>query len=621
MKKSNKAKGKREDKKAEKIKLMIAQLDAIKEEALRYEKIYKKSLKRVHPGNLVSAKNLIHYRSLRLHDLTKLQKNLGNMGLSRLATTQRNVMAGLETTKSILKAFLGKKPKEKRTGLSHIKANRLIKRSAKQLMGYRSAGRHTRIMVTLPIAAAWDYELVEQMIANGMNCARINCAHDREEDWLKMIEHIRKASKKLSKKCKIAMDLGGPKIRTGPIIAGPKVKKFKPIKNVRGKIEKPLYLRIGPTPSDEHLLPWLPISQDALLQQKPNTQLYFLDARNKKRRIDLLDYEEVSMLASVSKTCYFETGMKLYMDKSLSGSYITVGELPPVDMPIILHKGDYLKINRSLLTGENTKYDAGGKRLAIAHISCTLPEVFDFVKIGDPILFDDGKIAGIVKGIESEAALVEITQAKEGGGKLSADKGLNLPDTNLEVSGLTSKDKTDLKFVVQYADVVNLSFVNSRLNVKELIWQLKDLKAPIELGVILKIETKKGFNNLTEILIEAMRLPNIGVMIARGDLAIETGWANIGRVQQEILAICEAAHVPGIWATQVLENLAKTGMPSRAEITDVVKAQQADCIMLNKGKYILRAIKFLSEVLKDLEGYHEKSKVLTPALKLTAVKN
>ena len=120
----------------------------------------------------------------------------------------------------------------------------------------------------------------------------------------------------------------------------------------------------------------------------------------------------------------------------------------------------------------------------------------------------------------------------------------------------------------------------------------------IKLGIVLKIETKNGYNQLTDILLEAMQVYPIGVMIARGDLAIETGWDNIGRIQEEILSICQATHVTDIWATQVLEGLAKKGIPSRSEITDTVMAQRADCVMLNKGPYILEAIKLLDIILK-----------------------
>ena len=87
-------------------------------------------------------------------------------------------------------------------------------------------------------------------------------------------------------------------------------------------------------------------------------------------------------------------------------------------------------------------------------------------------------------------------------------------------------------------------------------------------AVVLKIETRQGFENLPDILLTAMQSPCCGVMIARGDLAVECGFERLAEVQEEILWIREAAHVPVIWATQVLETLAKDGMPSRAEITD-----------------------------------------------------
>jgi len=106
----------------------------------------------------------------------------------------------------------------------------------------------------------------------------------------------------------------------------------------------------------------------------------------------------------------------------------------------------------------------------------------------------------------------------------------------------------------------------------------------------------------------------IGLMIARGDLAIETGWQNIGRIQEELLFLCRAAHIPDIWATQVLENLAKRGIPSRAEITDATAAQRADCVMLNKGPYILQAVSLLDTILKDLAPYQDKNAPLFPKL-------
>lgn len=106
----------------------------------------------------------------------------------------------------------------------------------------------------------------------------------------------------------------------------------------------------------------------------------------------------------------------------------------------------------------------------------------------------------------------------------------------------------------------------------------------------------------------------VGVMTARGDLAIETGWKNFPSIQQEIMRVCSAAHIPNVWATQVLENLAKKGTPSRAEITDAAQAQQAECVMLNKGYYIHKAVKMLDKILRRMERFQRKSKNVIPKL-------
>jgi pyruvate kinase len=107
-----------------------------------------------------------------------------------------------------------------------------------------------------------------------------------------------------------------------------------------------------------------------------------------------------------------------------------------------------------------------------------------------------------------------------------------------------------------------------------------------------------------------MRHPRLAVMIARGDLAVEVGFERLSEVPRQILALCEAAHIPAIWATQVLETLAKTGQPSRAEITDAAAAQRAECVMLNKGPHILDAIRALDEILARMGEVQRKSRTL-----------
>ena len=128
------------------------------------------------------------------------------------------------------------------------------------------------------------------------------------------------------------------------------------------------------------------------------------------------------------------------------------------------------------------------------------------------------------------------------------------------------------------------------------------------LGIILKIETREGFEQLPALLLVAMRSRAVGVMIARGDLAIECGYERLAEVQEEILWICEAAHMPVVWATQVLESLAKTGVPSRSEITDAAMGERAECVMLNKGPYIIAAVQMLDDILHRMQAHHEKKR-------------
>ncbi len=208
---------------------------------------------------------------------------------------------------------------------------------------------------------------------------------------------------------------------------------------------------------------------------------------------------------------------------------------------------------------------------------------------------------------------------RNGGAKLQADKGINFPRSRLKVRGLTPKDREDLKFVIEHADIISMSFVNSARDVKDLLSAIEKLKPKTknQPGVILKIETMLAYKNLTSILLAGMHMYPVGVMIARGDLALEVGWKNIANIQPEILKLCHAAHVPDIWATQVFETLAKTGVPSRAEITDVWVAQRSECVMLNKGPYIIDAIELLDNILSRLDKNQSRDVGTLPILEIS----
>ncbi len=602
--------------KREKILWMLEEVERLIQRALTLEKEYIHSLEEVHQKYEQSAYNLIHYRALRMFDIRELQKKLGYLGMSRLAKAESHVMGSLSTSKAILEGILEEGRITFPTSELSIKqAGKLLQKNTEALLGKETHERRTRIMVTLPSEAAENYDLVEDMIVEGMNCARINCAHDDQEKWKQMIDHVHKANKELGKNCRVAMDLAGPKIRTGSIEPGPEILKLIPDRDLKGQIIQPVKLWISDIPHPIENVHHLPISLEVYKELEIDKIIYFKDIRDKERNLKITGVEESGCWAQLYDSAYFQTGLFLYKDEAYEEKIAEVGNIPPVEQKIILSKGDVLIITKEKIDGNPTKYDDEGNVLSEAHISCTAQEIFDYVQQGEPILFDDGKIEGTIQKIDGSQISVLITNAKSKGSKLRSDKGINLPRTRLNIRGLTEKDKRDLPFVAAHADVVNMSFVNQVEDVKELIEEIDKLGAKDRLGIILKIETQSGFNNLTDILLEAMRVYPVGVMIARGDLAIEIGWDHIARIQEEMLAICAAGHIPVIWATQVLESLAKKGIPSRAEITDAAMAQRAECVMLNKGPMIQRAIRLLDTILKGMQPYQEKNAPMLPALK------
>ena len=292
-----------------------------------------------------------------------------------------------------------------------------------------------------------------------------------------------------------------------------------------------------------------------------------------------------------------------------------VGELPPVENAISLQQGDLLILTRDLMPGRPATYDSGGQILTPAQIGCTISDVFEDVQSGESIWFDDGKIGGVVERVEKTRVLVRISQARLRGEKLRGDKGINLPESDLRLSAMTVKDLEDLAFVAEHADVVEMSFANTARDVESLQTHLAHLGSR-QPAVVLKIETRRGFENLPDMLLTAMRAPCCGIMIARGDLAVECGFERLAEVQEEILWMCEAAHVPVIWATQVLETLAKEGMPSRAEITDAAMGDRAECVMLNKGPHVVSAVRALDNILSRMQAHQSKKRSMLRELRL-----
>lgn len=242
-------------------------------------------------------------------------------------------------------------------------------------------------------------------------------------------------------------------------------------------------------------------------------------------------------------------------------------------------------------------------------INCTLPNIVKCLQKGQRVLFDDGLFEAVVEEVAENASRLKITRISSKKPFIKAEKGINFPDTSFHVNPLTQYDLDCLPFIVEHADMLGFSFVNKATDITELHAQLALLNKP-DFPIIAKIETNKAVNNLPSLLLEGMRKKSFGVMIARGDLAVEIGFERLSEIQDEILWICEAAHTPVIWATQVLESLNKEGLPTRGEVTDAAHAALAECVMLNKGSHTLKVLKSLLDILGRSRQHNYKQRHL-----------
>ena len=473
-------------------------------------------------------------------------------------------------------------------------------------------------MVTLPTQAAGDPDLVAQMTASGMDIARVNCAHDGPDQWERMIGRVRSTQRTNGHRPRVAMDLAGPKLRTGPLAPGPRVVRISPRRDRLGTVTAPALVRLitdltatdltvtdlTVTDLTARRATVVPVDDAGWVERRQlGDRLEFVDSRGATRNWVVVEASGAECLATATQTAYVSSGLELICTSGADDDAVAVADLPEVEQVHRIDAGDHVTLTRTLEPAEPT---AAG---SVHRIGCTLPEVFDQAKPDERVWFDDGKIGGVIVGVTSDEIDLRVTDVRPGGVKLKAGKGINFPDTDLRLDALTGKDLADLDFVARHADMVNLSFVRHPADVEQLRAELERRDAA-GVGIVLKIENVAAFEHLPELLLTAMRSRKVGVMIARGDLAVEVGFERLAEVQEEILWACEAAHAPVIWATQVLDTLARTGQPSRAEVTDAAMSERAECVMLNKGPHITDAIHTLDSILTRMQDHQHKKRSL-----------
>jgi pyruvate kinase len=565
--------------------------------------------------------NLRQYLILRSKDWTQLQEKLFLLSLSSLGRSYAHVAASVDTLYDQLSSSLGlgEISAEEMASFRHLgiaEAQETIAANSRALFGGKipadTSEQTTAVMVTLPSDAAQNGgALIRGLADAGVNVFRINTAHDDPAVWQAMADVVLalNAKRATEQRLRIFVDLAGPKIRTGrirrvklPVVLGSK------------KREKTIVIRpapaqtrsVGSDPNTHAEIPaQLAVEQSFFEKLAKGDVLKLTGLNGKHARVTVTACEEEKATAVIHKKILLDETCTL-IDGERASPVLGCAERPE---PIRLFAGDLLRITATVQEGGAARRDEAGRVIDPACIACTLPEFASYVRSGDRVYIDDGKIGLFVNEVESDGVLCTVTQAKPGGTLLKEEKGINLPDTYLNIPALTPVDRENLRAVKHYADMFGLSFCQTDRDIADLQTLLHS-EGCEHIGIVPKIETRHALHRIPRILEKLLRSEKSALMIARGDLAIEAGFENLASLQESLLDICSAAHIPVIWATQVLESQMKNNLPSRAEITDAAMAGRAECVMLNKGPFAVGTAGALMRILDRMHQSFRKNRQL-----------
>jgi pyruvate kinase len=549
-----------------------------------------------------SCLNMQDFLTLKKHDLSRVQGMLSSLGLSSLGKAHFHLMYTIERELKLLERILGivhDAPEAHCIGFDE--AYERIKERARFLKSNDSSSFAPSVMITMPSDAADDALFYESLLSARVDLCRINTAHDTAEVWKRMADLVRRINTNERKEnpLKIYVDLAGPKFRTGPL------------KQVSGsfKINPRRTERFLIVPASSHALtmreqqegsktisPATVVVNDAFYGRLRNAgRIGIEDSEGRERKCKILSWDD-AVCAVEAKKILIDEDTTLFIVQKKKSFLANPVNFMMKDEEVRLFVGDRLFVTTLACPGEVVRDERGYDAI----IGCIGDDFLPFVRIGETLYIDDGLVGLEVEEKRGEGLLCRVTVTKPSGAVLKAQKGINFPDSEIEIAALTETDRKNLDEVIEFADIIGISFAQNRDDVEELKAYLAE-SGRKKVGIVAKIETKRAVKNLPMILLSLIPHPHSGVMIARGDLAIEVGFEHLPRIQSEILDLCESAHIPVIYATQILEKLMKKNLPSRAEIIDASSAQRADCIMLNKGPFIQHAVKVLQDILASMQ--------------------
>ena len=554
------------------------------------------------PKHQLSARNLAHYLGLRRRDMRRLQLRLAAAGLSSLGRSEGHVR---DTVLRLCAWLSGENPLGPNP-LDRACAERLLHENTYALFGPRPAERHVFIMVTAPDAGEVTDRWATDVIRAGADVLRINGAHESPAEWAAIVTTFKARAAAQGKEGRVFVDLPGPKLRTEIRTLEDAVIHLPRRKDRQGRTVEPtevLLVREHRGGAD------VPVPPEWLDRLEPGDTIGFTDAAGRDRDLTVRGRRGQAVRADCERSLYLRAGLRLTWRRgeTVKGGG-EIGALPRQPRVLELSPGDTFLLNAS-----GRSDDPSENVLAFPE-----PALLEQVKPGERVILDDGRIIAVARSRGSNGLVCAVERAVKSPTRLRSGKGITFPDSTLSGLQLGPQDEAALAFALGRADGVGVSFVNSGRDVALIRGRIRAAGKP-GFGMILKLETRGVLRNLPGILFEALQYDPVGLMIARGDLAVELSFERLAEVQEELLCFGEACHLPVIWATQVLDSAARSGVPTRAEVTDAAMAMRAECVMLGKGPHIATATRMLADIIRRMEAHQFKRRSMLRPLAVAGV--
>lgn len=469
----------------------------------------------VHPHNRQSVMNMLRYITLRSHDLRKVHDNLSEQGITSLRSSESYVYRNITDALKLVFLLQGKEwiPKESIESMGYKKSKKHIALNSNELFNKKERIHSTEIMVTIPVDAMSDEDLIRDLLRSGMEIARIDLSKGLLSEWLEIIEKIKQTSREIKSPCKILADL-------------------------------------------------------------PKKELKIEDFRIIKKSMELKNF-------------------------------------------INIKSGDHIILSTQTLQANACKYGNNRELITPAILPVTNVNLNEVTNVGDRIILSKGHVKGIILSKSDHEIKVLIKQTHKPKSKIYANSPITVPDSNMAYKAFDF-DPNLVESIIDKVDIIGIAGLQSHKDVSSFL-DNSDILNLNKLGLIIHIDSNKAWLDLPMILIEALRHQKVGVMIDREQIGMDVGADRAVEVKDQILWLCESAHIPVIWSTNVLDNLIQSGISKPAEITDAAKAARTECVMLQDGPHVVEAVKLISTILLKMEQHSFKKKNLMRTLSIAQV--